>query len=296
MGEKLRRLLPVAEDEGLRFELADNYLADNRDDSGVRTMGAVSPMVGLSARLSPVHAIYFNVASAFETPTTTELGNQSDGSAGLNRELEPQFSTTYELGAKGLVLSRVQYDVALFNAQIRDELIPFATTSSAGRMFYRNAGRTRRQGAEVALMADVGPVTLNSAYAFSHFRFRSFQTATASFDGNAIPGIPEHQLQLGATARFGMQFIVAEMVAKSKVWANDANAAAAPGFAAFNLRTGALTGRLSPVVAIQNLFDTRYVGSVAVNAAGANVGVTKFYEPAPRRTVYFGLTAATTPW
>lgn len=280
----------------MRFELKDSYLADSRDDSGVRTMGAVSPMIGLSARLSPVHAVYFNVASAFETPTTTELGNQSDGSAGLNRELEPQFSTTYEIGAKGLVLGRVQYDVALFNADIRDELIPFATTSSAGRMFYRNAGRTRRQGAEVLLMTDVGRVTINSAYSLSHFRFREFQTATANNDGNAIPGIPEHQLQLGATARFGMQYIVAEMAAKSKVWANDANAAAAPGFAVFNLRTGGMTGRLSPVVAVQNVFDTRYVGSVAVNAAGGSVAVTKFYEPASRRTFYLGLSATTTPW
>lgn len=214
----------------------------------------------------------------------------------MNRELEPQFSTTYEIGAKGLVLSRVQYDVALFNADIRDELIPFATASSAGRMFYRNAGRTRRQGAELMLMTDVGPVTLNSAYSLSHFRFRTFETATAKYDGNAIPGIPEHQLQLGATARFGKQYLVAEMVAKSEVWANDANAVAAPGFAVFNIRAGGMTGRLSPVVAVQNLFDTRYVGSVAVNAAGASVAVTKFYEPAPRRTFYVGLSATTTPW
>ena len=49
-------------------------------------------------------------------------------------------------------------------------------------------------------------------------------------------------------------------------------------------------------MALQNLFDKHYVGSVAVNAAGANVGVTKFYEPAPGRTWYIGLSAATNPW
>jgi iron complex outermembrane receptor protein len=284
----------------IRFELKDGFLTDNRDDSGVRTMSAVSPMAGVAMRLSPFHSLYANVASAFETPTTTELGNQADGSAGLNRDLKPQFSTTVEVGAKGLLLSRVAYDVALFDAHIRDELIPFATPTSNARMFYRNAGRTRRQGVELALSGDAGPVTLTTAYALSHFRFKDFQTATTQFGGKVIPGIPEHQLQAGATVHLGDGFVVAEGIAKSKVWVNDANAASAPGFAVLNLRAGGTTAfgnpRLVPIIALNNVFDKQYVGSVAVNAAGANVGVTKFYEPAAGRTWYIGLSAATNPW
>jgi iron complex outermembrane receptor protein len=295
---RVRTTLGVRADQ-MRFELKDRFLADSRDDSGVRTMGAVSPMVGLSTRLTPLHSLYANVASAFETPTTTELGNQPDGSAGLNRDLKPQYSTTYEVGARGLTLTRVQYDVALFDAEIRDELIPFATPTSNQRTFYRNAGRTRRQGVELSLSGDAGPVTLTSSYALSHFRFRDFQTATAQYAGNVIPGIPEHQLQLGATARvFGAGYVTADMLAKTKVWANDANAdgASAPGFAIFNLRVGATTAQVSPVMAVQNLFDKKYIGSVAVNAAGATVAATKFYEPAPRRTFYVGVNFASSPW
>jgi iron complex outermembrane receptor protein len=284
----------------VRFELQDHYLADTRDDSGVRTMSAVSPMVGLAARLSSLHSVYANISTAFETPTTTELGNQPDGSAGLNRDLKPQYSTTFEIGAKGLAADRVQYDIALFDSEIRDELIPFATPTSNARMFYRNAGRTRREGVELSLAGDAGPVSLASTYALSHFRFRDFQTATTQLAGKAIPGIPEQQIQADATLHFKGGFVVAEGLAKSKVWSNDANAAAAPGFAVFNLRAGGTAAfgrpRLLPVVAVQNLFDRSYVGSVAINAAGATVDVTKFYEPAPRRTLYVGLSAATSPW
>jgi iron complex outermembrane recepter protein len=292
----------------MRFELRDAFLTDNRNDSGDRTMRAVSPMLGVSSRIATFHSVYANVGSAFETPTTTELGNQADGSAGLNRELDPQYSTTYEVGAKGLAFSRVQYDVALFDSNIHDELVPYATPTSAGRMFFRNAGKTRRNGVEVALMTDVGPVTLASTYAYSHFRFRSFATVTTvqgrlvttEFGGNTIPGIPEHQAQLGATWRIRNAFLAAEGVAKSEVFVNDANAASAPGFAILNLRAGgtAIFGqpRLSPMIAVNNVFDRQYVGSVAVNAAGASVPVTKFYEPAPGRTWYIGLSAATSPW
>jgi iron complex outermembrane receptor protein len=296
---RFRGSLGVRSDE-IRFELRDGFLADNRDDSGVRTMRAISPMIGLAARVSPFHSVYANVGSAFETPTTTELGNQPDGSAGLNRDLKPQYSTIYELGAKGLAMGRVQYDVATFDAEVRDELIPFATPTSNARMFYRNAGRTRRRGAELSLAGDAGPLSLVTTYTWSRFRFRDFKTATTQFGGNVIPGIPEHQMQAAATWKLRSAFLVAEGIAKSKVFANDANAAAAPGFGVLNLRAGATAAfgrpRLSPVFAVQNVFDHHYAGSVAVNAAGASVPVTKFYEPAPGRTWYVGLTAATNPW
>jgi outer membrane receptor protein involved in Fe transport len=71
-------------------------------------------------------------------------------------------------------------------------------------------------------------------------------------------------------------------------------------FSVFNARVGgtAVFGRswLSPVMGVQNLFDKHYVGSVAVNAAGATPAATKFYEPASGRTWFVGLSAATNPW
>ena len=296
---KLRATAGVRADQ-VRFELRDHYLKDGRDDSGDRTLRAVSPMVGLAARVSPFHSLYANIGSAFETPTTTELGNQADGTAGLNRDLKPQYSTTYEAGAKGLAMSRVQYDVALFDTEVRDELIPFEVPGGAGRTYYRNAGRTRRQGAELQLSTDIDHLTLAASYAYSHFRFRNFTSGTAQYAGNAIPGIPEQQLQGTATLNVRNVFAVGEVLSKSKVFVNDANAASAPAFTIVNARIGgrAAFGRpwLSPVAGVQNLFDRKYVNSVAVNAAGASVAATKFYEPGAGRTWFIGLSAATNPW
>jgi len=275
-------------------------LTDGRDDSGIRSLHAVSPMVGLAARLSPFHSLYANIGSAFETPTTTELGNQADGSAGLNRDLKPQYSTTYETGAKGLAMSRVQYDAALFDTEVRDELIPFQVPNGNGRTYYRNAGRTRRRGAELQVSTDIDHLTLAAAYAYSHFRFTNFLNGTAQYAGNAIPGIPEQQLQGTATFNIRNAFAVGEVVTKSKVFVNDANAAAAPSFTIVNARLGgrAAFGRpwLSPVAGVQNVFDKKYVNSVAVNAAGASIAATKFYEPGAGRTWFVGLSAATNPW
>jgi iron complex outermembrane receptor protein len=285
----------------VRFEVQDHFASDG-DDSGARTLRAVSPMLGLAARVDPLHSVYATVGSAFETPTTTELGNQADGSSGLNRDLKPQYSTTYEIGAKGLALSRVQYDVALFDTEVRDELIPFEVPGGAGRTYYRNAGRTRRRGAEVQLATDIGPLSLVSTYTHSHFRFRDFVNGGVQYAGNAIPGVPENQFQTAATLRFSRLFAVAEVQTKSRVQVNDANSpdTYARGYEILNLRAGgtAVFGRpwLAPVIGVQNVFDRRYVGSVALNASGPSIAATKFYEPAPGRTWYIGLSAATAPW
>ena len=289
---RFRAMLGLRADR-VRFELRDHYLGDGRNDSGTRTMNAASPMLGLAARLSPVHSVYANVGSAFETPTTTELGNHADGTAGINPDLKPQFSTTYEVGAKGVAASRLQYDVALFDIEVRDELVPFGLPG--GRTYYRNAGRTRRRGAELSLSTDFGPVTTTAVYTRSNFHFRDFVNAGVQFAGNAIPGIPENQLQTIATWHLPRAYVSGEVVAKSQVFVNDANAAAAPSFAIVNARVGGIAsfGKpwLSPVFGVQNAFDRKYISSVAVNAA-AN----KYYEPGAGRLWYVGLSAATNPW
>jgi iron complex outermembrane recepter protein len=280
----------------VKFQLRDAFLSDGRDDSGTRTLRAISPMFGLVVRVTPLTAVYADVGSAFETPTTTELVNQPDGSAGLNPELKPQYSTTVELGFKGLLIDRVQFDAAIFDIGVRDEIIPFEAPGGNGRTFFRNAGRTRRQGVELQASTSVSALEFDLSYSYSRFRFRDFLAGTTQFAGNNIPGIPLNQLQASATWRASYAFATLESVLKSRIFVNDANTATADGFTVVNARVGgvATLGRpwLSPVVGVQNVFDRRYVGSVAVNAAGTPT-TAKFYEPAPGRTLIVGLTLAT---
>jgi iron complex outermembrane recepter protein len=278
--------------DAVRFQLDDHFLTDLRDDSGRRTLRAVSPMGGIAWRVTRLASVFANVTTAFETPTTTELGNQADGSAGLNRDLDPQYSTTVEAGLKGIVRA-MSYDVSAFHTRVRDELIPFQITGGNGRTYFRNAGATRRDGIEVAGEWTPQWVDLTWAYGYSHFRFIDFASGTNQFAGKAIPGIPEHQVQLSAARRFGRGgFAVAEWLVKSRVFANDANTVSARRFDVLNLRVGRdlALGHvvLAPTAAVNNVFDRRYVGSVAVNATTTGPGANKFFEPAPGRILLIG--------
>jgi iron complex outermembrane recepter protein len=271
------------------FEVEDRFTG-NGDDSGDRTLNAVSPMVGVLARLSPLASVYASVSSSFETPTATELANKPDGSTGINPTLDPQRAWTYEIGAKGFIAPIVAYDAAVFVARVEDELIPYEITGGMGRRYFQNVGRTERRGAELGLRADGSTIRAGLSYSYADYRFTDYEVSGTRYDENRIPGIPEHQAQASITWIVRGFNATIEGIAAGRTIADDANTQSAPGYGVVNIRVGGTTNfgtgtRISPTIGVQNLFDRRYVGSVVVNASGG-----RYYEPAPGRTLFAGLT------
>jgi iron complex outermembrane receptor protein len=275
--------------DAVRFRVEDKLIsATNPDDSGERPLDAVSPMFGILARLSNSHSAYANVSSAFETPTATELGNQPSGAAGINRDLKPQRSLTYEVGVKGVGAVGLQYNAALFATRVHDELIPFDIPGGGGRRFFRNAGRTSRRGVELGLGIAVKQLELGGAYTYANYRFVDFTVDTAHYAGNQIPGIPRQTLQASASFRSALATLVTEATLADRMFVNDANSESSPGYAIFNVRvvSSALWNGSGAELTLgaQNVFNTKYISSVSVNAAAG-----KFYEPGSQRSVYIGL-------
>jgi iron complex outermembrane receptor protein len=275
----------VRSDE-VQFRLRDRLItATNPDDSGERTLHAVSPAAGLVWRVQPLASVYANVSSSFETPTTTELGNKEDGSSGINPTLQPQRTVTFEVGSKGLVSGTpIRWDIAAFEAKVRDELVPFDIPNGNGRRFYRNAGRTERRGGEIGVDAETGPLALRAAYEYSHFRYVDYLVGATSYAGKRIPGVPEQALMTSATLHVAGTSVSATADLAGAADVDDANSAQAPGRAVFGLAVGREIqvggAKLSPLVALQNVGGIHYAGSISVNATGG-----KFYEPAPGRVL-----------
>ncbi len=281
--------------DAVRFRVRDRFVnGANRDDSGERRLGAVSPMFGLTWRARPFWSVYANMSSAFETPTVTELTNQADGAAGLNASLEPQRTRTIELGTQGILADRMRIEAVVFRATVLDELVPFDVPDQPGRRAFRNAGRTSREGAEASLRVVGSHLDFGTAYTWSHFRFHRYDVGSVSYAGNPIPGVPEHYWQSFATGRVASFWSTIELTAASRASATDAATVFASGYAVWNVRAGTDPVRLSrrraagvrvaPSIGIDNLFNRYYAGSLAVNATR-----NRYFEPGQPLRITFAL-------
>jgi iron complex outermembrane receptor protein len=273
----------------VRFDVADRFLADG-DDSGAKTMAAASGNIGLSWSLNDRFVPYLNVSTSFETPTTTELVNKPDGSGGINPELGPQRAVNYEIGVRGRPDSRVTYSVAVFLGRVKDAIVQQAEVG--GRAFFRNAGRTHNDGAEVGLSVSPVPgLSLNGAYTYAHYRFADYTLADGTvLDGNRLPGVPEHFWRIGLRTSLPADFYLdADQTISSSIVADDTNKLWVDSWGAgiTNLRLGwsgqAGEMQIAPFLGLNNLWDRRYVASVTLNGVGGRV-----FEPAPRRVIYVG--------
>jgi iron complex outermembrane recepter protein len=268
----------------IRFSVADGYFGDGSDDSGDRTMSSLSGNVGASWAFGDRFVPYVNVSTSFETPTTTELANQPNGAGGFNPGLGPQRAVNYEIGARGQPAHGVSYSVALFLGRIKDAIVQVGEIG--GRAFFGNTGKTHNDGAEVGLtVTPTRGLTLSGAYTYARYRFASGQ-----FEGNRLPGVPEHYWRFGLRTALPRGFFLdADHTISTSLVADDGNtiyvdawgAGVTNGRLGWQGEVGSL--QLSPFLGVNNLWDRRYVSSVTLNGLGGRV-----FEPAPRRVLYLG--------
>jgi iron complex outermembrane receptor protein len=272
-----------------RFRADDRFLSDGADDTGERVLRALSPSLGMVWEAAPRMELFASVATAFETPTTTELANRPEGAGGFNPELEPIRALTAEGGVRARAGDRWNLEATLFRTGLRDELVPFEVTSSPGRTFYRNAGESSHHGWEIAVEGRPAPkVRTRVAYTRVDARFRSYSTAEGDFGGNRIPGVAPHRIDGVAALERGSAFVELRGLWQDAIPVDDAGTAASPASLVVDARAGlqgARIGRLrfDPFVAVANVFDRTYNASVVVNAFGG-----RFFEPGPGRTVQAG--------
>ncbi len=277
------------------FRVTDNFLADGSDNSGQRTMSALSHHVGASWVFGAGLSVYANVAFAFETPTTTELSARPGGQGGFNPDLGPQRIHTLEGGIRGdLASGRLRYALTLYEATYSDAITQYLETN--GRAYFRNAGGTRNRGVEGGLTASVTSwLDASLAWTESRYRFTRYlaprtATVTDTLDGKRVAGVPDRFVRGTLRARRGAWSLDVEHTWSGALYGDDRNTVLVEswGWGVMNVRAawdGTVAGmRVTPFAAVNNLRDVRYVGSVTVNGAGGRV-----LEPAPGRNFYVGV-------
>ena len=286
----------------VRFVSHDEYVVGtNPDDSGRASYSATLPVLGVLYALRPDVHVYVNAGRGFETPTLNELGYRPNHLTGLNFDLKPSHSDNVELGVKTRSESWGMLNAAVFGTRTTNEIVTLS--NSGGRTTYQNVASTRRLGLEVEWTKQL-PHDLNAQAAYTLLdaqytdAFLSCTTTPCSSpstpiaSGNRIPGIARNALfaSLAWAPAQGWR-AGAEARALSRVFVNDTNVGAAASFVTANLSAGYLWPvghwQWSAFGRLDNVTDRRYVGSVIVNEGNG-----RYFEPAPGRTWFAGLTGS----
>ncbi|HCC5975316.1 TPA: TonB-dependent receptor, partial [Citrobacter koseri] len=273
------------------FDSNDHYVTPgNRDDSGEASYHQWLPAGALKYAFTDAWNVYLAAGRGFETPTINELSYRPDGQSGLNFGLKPATNDTVEIGSKTRIGDGL-LTAALFQTDTDDEIV--VATSGGGRTTYKNAGKTRRQGAELSWdQRFAGNWRVNASWTWLDATYRSNVCKSGDCNGNRMPGIarnmgfaslgyvPDEGWYAGTDARY-----------MGDIMADDHNTAKAPSYTVVGLNTGYKFNYSNLTVdvfgRVDNLFDKEYVGSVIVNESNG-----RYYEPAPGRNYGVGVNLA----
>jgi iron complex outermembrane recepter protein len=275
-------------DAGLRHsrvevQSQDYYIrAGNGDDSGEVSFEETTPVVAVLWRWQPTMNVYASYGEGFETPTLVELAYRSDGSTGLNYQLQAATSRNVELGWKWRPATATSVDIAVYRSDTQNEIA--VVSNVGGRAAYGNIGTSRREGLELGAQAPLATTQrLELAATFMRARLEN---------GARVPGVPDHY---GYLAWHWQPLNLWEATLESQyvgaVVTNDANTAAADDYVRFDASLGRRwqwsDASLHAVLRVENIADRQYVGSVIVNEGNA-----RYFEPAAGRTFMASLAFA----
>lgn len=193
------------------------------------TYTRLNPMVGLTYKILPSLSAYAGYSEANRAPTPLELDCASPthpcllaNSLVADPPLQQVVSHTVEAGLRGTSLlpaeGRIDWKAGYFRTAVTEDIISLASTIT-GRGYYANVPGTLRQGVEAGVEFHNHDwlVYANYAYVDATYRFAgslaSPNNPFADANGNVfatpgdhIPGIPRHQIKLGADYQFTPQF------------------------------------------------------------------------------------------
>jgi outer membrane receptor protein involved in Fe transport len=275
-----------------------------------------NPSVGVT--WSPVAALnaYVSYAEGSRAPTSIELGcADPDNPCSLPNALtsDPPLrqvvTGTWEAGLRGRAEAwlpgNLTWNIGAFRAENRDDIL-FVASEQTGSGFFRNFGRTRRQGFDAGLKDRIGPVNAGLDYTFLEATYESTEMVNGAANdtsdtalagepgiegviaihaGNRIPLVPKQTGKFFADWQATPKLLLdLSVVAASSSYArgNENNAYRAdgkyylgpgvsPGYAVFNLRAHYdLTRKLRILGQVDNLFDRHYYTAAQL----ANTGFT----------------------
>nr|WP_294841855.1 TonB-dependent receptor [uncultured Methylotenera sp.] len=176
----------------------------------------LNPSIGLTHTPNDNLTFYTSYSESSRAPTAIELGCSNPAAPCLlpsamadDPPLNQVVAKTYEFGGRGLLAEGVRWNAGVYQAVNHDDIQFTAAGSSNGAGYYKNVGRTKRQGLDMGLAIDANKFKWSASYSYVRATYDSdvsFVSGSNSSEdsnsmiyakpGDRIPSIPAHQLKL----------------------------------------------------------------------------------------------------
>jgi len=244
-----------------------------------------TPKVGVIYELNPKIQFFSNVSTSFEPPSFAEL---TSGPVLAPTFAKAQRAITFEVGSRGRLFDMVEWDVALYRAHVRNELLARVDPVTSSPLGTVNADKTVHQGVELGLDVELAKmVYLRQMYMFNDFKF----DGDTAFGNNQLAGIPRHFYKAELTYRHSKGYYIGPNVEWSpeKYYVDHANTVYANSYALLGFKIGKRSkSGFSWFAEARNLTDQKYAATTGVieNAKGIDQAQ---YLPGDGRSFFAGL-------
>ena len=138
----------------------------------------LNPALGLSWQLNPALNAYAGFSQGSRVPSPIELGCADPAnpcslpnSMAADPYLKQVVARTLEAGLRGKLAGDMRWNAGAFRTVNSDDILFVGTTTSAG--YFTNFGKTRRQGLELGLSGNHGPLEWGASYSYIRATFQS---------------------------------------------------------------------------------------------------------------------------
>jgi len=181
-----------------------------------------NPAAGVTFRLANPLSVYLGYSEGNRAPTSIELGcadpeqpcKLPNAMAG-DPPLQHVVTRTIEVGVRGDLERNIKWNAGWFRADNRNDIL-FVASEQTGFGYFKNFGKTLRQGVDLGLTARIWRFSLGTGYTFLDATYRSPETVNGAGNstndeaaegegglegiieiepGNRIPLIPQHMLK-----------------------------------------------------------------------------------------------------
>ncbi|WP_299595317.1 TonB-dependent receptor [uncultured Microbulbifer sp.] len=270
-----------------------------RPASQSRDYDNLSPKLGAVYKLTDNHQLYASYRHAFRAPTVGTLFRP--GSSTGTTELDPVTSVSQEIGLRGIVGERVNYEVAAYDMTTENDIVSYIEGNDRKTT---NAGETSHKGVEVSLQAPLGQAwELGISYAAMRQKYEDFSYIYGHFDpscpcyvqenlnfaGNDISRAPEAlaNVTLAYTPEWlsGLRMEL-EWSHMGSYYTDETNTQSYAGHELFNLRaTHDLREDLSVYARLSNVTDERYSTYTSNQVGDEDLS----YRPGLPRSLFAGV-------